>query len=65
MKSKIAFISSMILLSILVAFYVFGLQEARWKGKIEKPDGVKIIKNPNKPLYGETEFELEEDLSIW
>ena len=54
----------MILLSILVAFCVFGQQEARWKGKIEKPDGVKIIKNPNKPLYGEIEFELEEDISI-
>jgi len=64
MKSKIAFISAMISLSILVAFDVFGQQEARWKGKIEEEDEVKIIKNPNKPLYGEIEFELEEDLSI-
>ena len=36
----------------------------QWKGTIEEKDGVKVIKNPNEPLYGEIEFELEEDLSI-
>lgn len=64
MKSKISFVSSTIFLSLVVVFCVSGQQEARWKGKIEEEDGVKIVKNPDKPLYGEIEFELEEDLSI-
>jgi len=39
-------------------------QNPQWKGTIEEEDGVKIIKNPNEPLYGEITFDLEEDLSI-
>jgi len=35
-----------------------------WKGKIEIEGGVKVIKNPEKPLYGEIKFDLEEDLQI-
>ncbi len=42
----------------------FGGQKAEWKGKIEIEDGIKVIKNPEEPLYGEITFELEEDLSI-
>ncbi len=36
----------------------------QWKGKIEDEEGIKIIRNPTDPLYGEIEFDLEEDLSI-
>ncbi|MGB7296590.1 MAG: hypothetical protein WBC70_13475 [Candidatus Aminicenantales bacterium] len=64
MKPKIAFISTLISFSTLVTFCVRGQQEARWQGKIEKSGEVKIINNPNKPLYGKVEFELEEDISI-
>ncbi len=39
-------------------------QKTGWKGKIEVEDGVKVIKNPAEPLYGEITLELEEDLSI-
>ena len=39
-------------------------QKPQWKGKIEEENGVKVIKNPKDPLFGEIEFELEEDLSI-
>ncbi len=39
-------------------------QQARWKGKIETENGVKAIKNPSEPMYGEIKLELEEDLSI-
>jgi len=42
----------------------FGGQKAEWKGKIKIEDGIKVIKNPAEPLYGEIKFELEEDLSI-
>jgi hypothetical protein len=39
-------------------------QNPQWKGKIEEEEGIKVIKNPEEPLYGEIKFELEEDLSI-
>jgi len=35
-----------------------------WKGKIEFENNVKIIKNPVEPLFGRSNFELEEDLCI-
>lgn len=41
-----------------------GNQKAGWKGKIEQEGGVKVVKNPEVPLYGEIEFELELDLTI-
>ena len=41
-----------------------GVQKTEWKGKIEYKDGVKVIKNPNEPIYREIVFDLEEDLSI-
>jgi len=35
-----------------------------WKGTIEYKDGIKIIKNPNTPIYGEIDLKLEQDLKI-
>ena len=63
MKNKISIISTLLFLSILAGFF-FGQDNPQWKGKIEYENGVKVIKNPNEPLYGEIAFELEEDLSI-
>jgi len=42
----------------------FGGQKTEWKGKIEKRDGISIIKNPKEPMYGEDVFNMEEELSI-
>jgi hypothetical protein len=39
-------------------------QSPQWKGTIEFEDGVKIIKNPREPLYGDFVFDLDEKLSI-
>jgi len=35
-----------------------------WKGKIETENGIKVIKNPKEPLYGELKLQLQEELSI-
>ncbi|MCP2520595.1 NHL repeat-containing protein [Candidatus Aminicenantes bacterium AC-708-M15] len=35
-----------------------------WKGKIEYENGIKVIRNPEEPVFGELVMELEEDLSI-
>jgi len=61
MKNKI---SILLLVSVFMIFASYGKQNPQWKGTIEEEDGVKVIKNPNEPLYGEIAFELEEDLSI-
>ena len=64
MKNNFPFILAICFLASL-AFLVAGQKEnPQWKGTIEVEDGIKIVKNPNKPLYGDIEFELEEDLSI-
>jgi hypothetical protein len=57
----------LIVISIVLIFfsaYAIENQTPQWKGTIEEEDGVKVIKNPNEPLYGEITFDLEEDLSI-
>jgi hypothetical protein len=40
------------------------IQKPVWKGKIVTENGIKAVKNPAEPLYGEFVFELEEDLSL-
>lgn len=50
---------------IFISFLVAGPgdnQKAEWKGKVKNEDGIKVIKNPGEPLYGEIEFELKVDL---
>jgi hypothetical protein len=42
----------------------YGNQKVEWKGRIEVEDGVKAVKNPDKPLFGELIFDLKEDLII-
>lgn len=64
MKSKTKyFITGIVCLSFLF-ISASGNQKAGWKGKIEQEEGVKVVKNPEEPLYGEIEFELELDLTI-
>ena len=62
MKQSVKLVWVIIALSVFIFASVH--EESQWKGKIEYEDGVKVIKNPSEPLYGEIEFDLEEDLSI-
>ncbi|MCX6563392.1 MAG: 6-bladed beta-propeller [Candidatus Aminicenantes bacterium] len=39
-------------------------QKPQWKGTIDTENGIKVVKNPAEPLFGEFAFELEEDLAI-
>ena len=38
--------------------------ESEWKGSIDVVDGVTYVKNPQEPMYGKIELELEKDLVI-
>jgi hypothetical protein len=62
MKQSIKLVWVIIALSVFI--FASAHEESQWKGKIEYEDGVKVIKNPIEPLYGQITFELEEDLSI-
>ncbi len=64
MKSITKFVWLAFILISFLAFGAVGDQKAGWKGKIEEEEGVKVIKNPQDPLYGEIELDLELDLSI-
>ena len=64
MRNKIKLISVVLFVSTCVLLTSCQKQKAEWKGTIEEVDGVKVVKNPEEPLYGELVFDLEEDLSI-
>ena len=64
MKNKTKVLSIALFLSAFIMVISFGGQKAEWKGKIEIENGIKVIKNPGEPLYGEIKLELEEDLSV-
>ncbi len=54
---------------IIISFCLFLLAsydstQTQWQGEIEIEDGIKVIKNPQEPLYEAVEFKLEEDLII-
>lgn len=53
-----------LILSFLLLLGVSTYEKIPWKGTISEENGVKVIKNPNEPLYGKIIFELEEGLSI-
>jgi hypothetical protein len=63
MKKRIRLILG--LLPILsVFFYSCRQSQTQWRGKIERHNGVEIVKNPIHPIFGEDIFCLEEELSI-
>ena len=62
MKSTFSFIFILCLIQSL--FNACGDKKPEWQGLTEEVDGVKVITNPNEPIYGELTFELEEDLTI-
>lgn len=64
MKNKTMFVSIILFFLFSIMLVSYGYQKVGWRGKIEKENGIKVIKNLREPLYGEIKFELEEDLSI-
>lgn len=52
-----------LILSILLIFHCQS-DKATWQGTIEDLDTVKVVKNPEEPLYGELVFDLKEDFPL-
>jgi hypothetical protein len=64
MKNKNIIFSIVLSLLGYMIFLSYGYQEAKWKGTIEKMDGITIVKNPKEPMYGGNVCIIEEDLKI-
>ena len=64
MRNKARIFSIVLFLSAFIMPVSSGGQKAEWKGKIEKRDGITVIKNPKEPIYDEDVFSLVEELSI-
>lgn len=66
-KMKTKHISLWILIPLFLVLFCCSKadeQGTQWKGKIEQENGVKVIKNPDEPVFGEIQFDLEEDLIL-
>jgi len=64
MKKKTKIASIIIFLSVLTILVSCEKQKSEWKSTIEEENGVKVVKNPEQPYYGELSLDLEEDLVI-
>lgn len=61
MRNKTKIVSIVLFLSVFILLLSFGGQKTKWKGKIEVEDGIKIVINPDRPVFGELVFELEKE----
>jgi hypothetical protein len=64
MNNMTKFISIVLSISALMMLVSCQKQSAEWKGIIEEVDGIIVVKNPKKPMYGEGVFSMEEDLTL-
>lgn len=66
MKSPSLFLLAFFMLSALIISGIADEEDPIWKVKIEYENGIKVIRNPETPLYGEIQCELalEEDLRL-
>lgn len=64
MKNKTWLISIVLFFSVFMILVSLGGQKVEWKGKIEVKNGVKVVKNPKNPMYGNDVFSAVEDLTI-
>lgn len=62
MRTK--FTSIILLIFVLIVPFSCKQNNSEWKGTIGIEDGIRVINNPEKSLYGEISFNLIEDLSI-
>lgn len=64
MKTRIMFITVVLFFAASILLVSYAQQKAKWKGTMEEQDGVTVVKNPKKPIYGKDVFRLKEDLTI-
>ena len=53
-----------VLFIVLIMTISFRVKKTAWKGTIEEEYGVKVVKNPKKPIHDDAVFSLKEDLAL-
>lgn len=64
MKVRAEIMRFMLLSAVILMCVFCRNQNDIWKGSIQEENGVIVVKNPKKPIYGEDVFELKEELTI-
>ena len=64
MKQKFNFVLAGLIISALILSLACQKQKTGWQGTVEEENGIRVVKNPAEPMFGELVLELEEDLSI-
>jgi len=64
MIAKNKFILAGLLIYLVIFSFTCQKQKTGWQGTVEEENGVKVVRNPAEPYYGELTIELEEDLAI-
>ena len=64
MKFRFKYVQACILAFVFITSIECQKQKIGWQGSVEEENGIRVVKNPAEPLYGELIIELEEDLSI-
>ena len=64
MSKKSIYFKALLVFLFLSAGVVQGRQKTPWKGTLEIDKGIRVIKNPAEPLYGDIKLDLQEELSI-
>jgi hypothetical protein len=59
-----AFFAAILFTCLFVSGFAGQAGPPGWKGTIATENGIKVVKNPAEPLYGDFAFDLEEDLAI-
>ena len=62
MKSKFYFVLVSLIIAVLSLAYQ--KQKTGWQGSVVEESGIKVVKNPAKPMYEKNVFILAEELSI-
>ncbi|MDH5468587.1 MAG: NHL repeat-containing protein [Candidatus Aminicenantes bacterium] len=64
MTPKNKFILAGVLISLFIITIACQKEKTGWQGMVEEENGIKVVRNPEEPYYGELAIELEEDLVI-
>ena len=63
MKNPI-FLSALTFILLFFSFFLSAGQQGIFRGRTEDKNGVKIVKNPSRPVYGRITLDLEKDLTL-
>lgn len=63
MSKNLGAVSFIVVLACVISFSACN-NKSKWEGIIEELDGISVVKNPDEPIFGKIELDLEHRLSI-